>query len=591
MANGNDRYGGFNLRRGDEDGQQNNTPPTWGGAQQAAGNAQGGGGAQNQQPVAPNAGGQGANALNVPQHVRQLQEDLRELGFLIAPEPQQNVAAEFDRRTEWAVREFQIYAKMDNVAQEDTQSDAQRYVDRLAQVANNQQYNGPISGVVNQDTRAAIQHWLDNEWRCPVVIEAWNMQGGNRNNVHTENIWLHDEVNTAAPRMYARDFSYYYTLPQGRNNADLRVVGDWQQYLRWNGPRSIPPRHIWGEGEILPEDLVGTPWAQLGGAQQSTFRVVRAVSEVECLGFFDSVNSYDNAFVSVGPCHWTLGIAKAGGNGAVSDGELCGYLAYLREVDQGAFDEAFGDFGARPSTQWNNNGANLFSAGSRKYAGWLEHQVETGPAVGALQTQWQDLPTAANQNAEDEANYFKTWHWFYRFVMAGRTIDGYRERMWHMARVRLRDIRNVAWGQGVANVGGNPATIGDVFTSERATAMILRLHIRGPAWVVSGGNAGARLTGALNRAQNAQNQLAWNGDPSQWTDQHEAALIAGLTNELAANASQGVQDTVDYVRQWANSWNNNPRGYALNLQTVGNQLDDTRNSFDFDASDLPPAPP
>jgi hypothetical protein len=199
--------------------------------------------------------------------------------------------------------------------------------------------------------------------------------------------------------------------------------------------------------------------------------------------------------------------------------------------------------------------------------------------------------TQAAPEAEAEGDFLKHWHWFYRYVMAGRVNDGYRQRMWHMARVRLRDILAVTWGAGVANVGTRAPTIGDVFTSERATAMILRLHIRGPAWVVNGGNAGARLTGALARARAAQSGLGWNGDPSAWTDGHETALINGLTAELAANASAGVQQTVTYVRNWAGSWGGNPRGYTLPLATVGNTLDDDRGSFTLDAANLPPAPP
>ena len=39
----------------------------------------------------------------------------------------------------------------------------------------------------------------------------------------------------------------------------------------------------------------------------STYKVVRAVAEVEAIGFFDGINGYDNAFLSMGPCHWTMG--------------------------------------------------------------------------------------------------------------------------------------------------------------------------------------------------------------------------------------------------------------------------------------------
>lgn len=428
---------------------------------------------------------------------------------------------------------------------------------------------------------------------------GWTTESGTETRLVKESLWRHDDHNSANPRMYAIDWSGYYSLP-GTHSGEVSangasfprpiVVGDWQRYMRWNGPRSVPPRHTWSAGELMPESLTGSAWASLSADAQSTFRVVRAVSEVECLGFFDSVNSYDNAFVSVGPCHWTLGIANADGSGAVDNGELCGYLAYLREADAAAFDDAVGFFGIRPDKDWSGNGAPLFSSGSRKYSAWMERQVLTGTTAGGLSAPWRTMPQAAPRG-EPEGDYLKHWHWFYRYVMAGRVNSGYRRRMWHMARVRLRDIRAVPWGAGVAKVGAKAATIGDVFTSERATGMILRLHIRGPAWIVSGGNAGARLTGALTRAKAARADLTWTGNPSAWTNAHETALINGLTAELSANASASVQSTVTYVRNWANSWGNNPRGYALDLTTVGTELDAARGSFTLDQTGLPPAPP
>ena len=62
----------------------------------------------------------------VADHVQQLQQDLRDLGFLLVGNPD----GVLGRKTEWAVREFQIYAKMEYVAKEDT-SGAQVYLDRL----------------------------------------------------------------------------------------------------------------------------------------------------------------------------------------------------------------------------------------------------------------------------------------------------------------------------------------------------------------------------------------------------------------------------------------------------------------------------
>ena len=79
-----------------------------------------------------------------------------------------------------------------------------------------------------------------------------------------------------------------------------------------------------------------------------------------------------------------------------------------------------------------------------------------------LTTRWGDVFAAVSARlslSENEGNYFKTWHWFYRFVMAGRTVAGYRQRMWHMARIRLRDIMQTPWS-AAAGVPAVPAGTG-----------------------------------------------------------------------------------------------------------------------------------
>jgi len=557
LLEGDDRYGGFDLQRGDRD-QQDGDPPIWGGQPQPIG-----GGAP------------------FPPHVRNLQEDLRRLGFDLAGTPN----GIFGRHTEWSVREFQIYAKMDHVARENTASTATRLVDRLSQVATGiHRYTGPVSGVLNRATRAALRHWLANNWRCPVVVEAWNMAAGARTTLHQENLWLHDSMTSSAPRVFVRDFSDYYALPAGRNANDLRVIGDYVTYppTGHSGPRSVPPNHTWSEGEILPDSFVGVGLAALTAPQRSTFKAIRAVSEVECLGFYDSVNAYDNAFISLGPCHWTLGIVSGG---TVSEGELCGYLSYLRHADAAAFQSAIEFFGARVDENWVNagvaDGSNLWVAGQRKYAGWMALQDESG--------NFNRLPLD-----ENDGNYFKTWHWHYRFIMAGRTIVGYRRRMWDMARVRIRDIRDAPWGAGVAQVNaGTPtarnATIGDVFTSERAIAIILRWHIRFPGDIIAGGNAANRLRNALATARATAPGLTWTGAPNAWTDAHETALVQGLRQAVTARGNANLSNSINYVDNWPNwATGANPRGYAL-PGTIGN-LSEDRNSFDFDTAGLPPAP-
>jgi hypothetical protein len=98
-------------------------------------------------------------------------------------------------------------------------------------------------------------------------------------------------------------------------------------------------------------------------------------------------------------------------------------------------------------------------------------------------------PLTARHTHEE---WFRSAPWFYRFQMLGRTIPQYRRRMWDMARIRLRDIRSATWGAGVPAIpiGGGatrPATVGDVFESEKALAMVTRWQIWTPAEVITAG--------------------------------------------------------------------------------------------------------
>lgn len=282
MSNGPDLYGGFDLRRGDRDAG-GGAAARWGGVEQGAG--------------------------ETARHVEALQRDLDQLGFHLVG----GADGVFGRRTGWAVREFQLYARCEQVAREDVDSTAARYLERLSPVATGAaRYAGPISGVADAATRSALARWLAEDWRCPLVIEAWSRRHGRRHVLRAGNLWLHDELASATPRMYARDFSAAYDEPPPELLDDgLVTLGEFVPFLRWSGPRSQPPHHVWPAAEILPENLIGLAEERLDAAQRSTFNVVRAVSEVECLGFFDSLNAYDNAFVSAGPCHWTLGKARA----------------------------------------------------------------------------------------------------------------------------------------------------------------------------------------------------------------------------------------------------------------------------------------
>ena len=112
--------------------------------------------------------------------------------------------------------------------------------------------------------------------------------------------------------------------------------------------------HVWPEWEVLPETLTGRPFAALSGAERSTFRMVRTVSEVECLGYFDAFNAWDGAFFSAGPCHWTIGLDE-NGDGNTDDAELPAYFAYLNGLGGEAAEachDAFGVFGCGVTKAW-----------------------------------------------------------------------------------------------------------------------------------------------------------------------------------------------------------------------------------------------
>jgi peptidoglycan hydrolase-like protein with peptidoglycan-binding domain len=552
-------------------------------------------------PVTTSNGDQSYNTLRAPWYVRKLQEDLRELGFRLVNEPNGN----FGIATEWSVRHFQAYAKMQHTAQEDLRSRATRYVERLSQaeIPEEHRYTGPVCGVLNERTRELLQHWLDNKWRCPVVVEAWNVNGsGERTTIHeqNDNLWSYDSGPTGnqqtGPFIYARDFTEYYPLPEGRNREDLIVLGRRRTYLTTStGPVIDKPSHFWAQAELTATHLVGTGVRNLTAAQLSTFKAVRAVAEVECYGFFDSVNAYDRGFMSFGPCHWVLGFGdndSDNGDAAVERGELCGYLSYLRSADEDAFDDAMEFFGVRAHQDWGTNGSAIYNSSQRKYAGSLALQQadETWAQMGLVQENY---------------NMMRSWHWFYRFVMAGRTLEGFRRRVWHLARARIRDIRRSQWNgtntpdaQTVADIPiapaqrgspqqTRPATIGDVFTSERCMALLLRWHVKRPNDIVSQGRAGARVRDALQRARTAQRTLSWNTSPTTWGAEHEQALLDGLLAEAPDTNDGNLVETLDQVNDWPNYTGRTGRNYALTA-TMVTALSTARGSFSMDDADLPP---
>ena len=584
-------YGDHNLQRGDHDGNTaDDAPPRWGGVND---------------PPPPQGVAQtpmrSGGSLSIPGHVEQLQRDLRELGFAIVGQPD----GQFERLAEWAVREFQIYASMENVAELDvarlreltgnaTAGEAAHevaalgtaptpgppesyYVATLRRVVNTSRYTGPISGVVNERTRRAIEHWLGNDYRCPVVVEAWNMSRGQRTTTFANgvNLWHHNHLTSTAPRIFFRDFSGYYTYPATRDGNEYHVLGTYSNYSTYGGPASLVPGHTWrDEAEMMPEALIGPETTlevlqrDLAGATASTYRVVRATAEQECMGAFDSVNGYDDALVSLGPCHWTMGVLPQGG---YDNGELAGFLAYVLSRDEDEYLIAYGNYGLYPSDPWiGSNEGTLWNPGQRKYAGWIRtHADSTDPAQAPA-----DIARLTLVDRDPvEANYFKTWHWFFRWVMAGRTLDVVRHAMWDMVRLRLRDVLNIDINVQVGAVAV-VGTLGAVLTSEKAAAILLRWHIFRPAHV-----SGRSVRNSIAAGIRDNPRMDWSLPMAQWTDAHESALLT----RLLADANE-INPTQAALVEWPTYPGRTRRNYIL-----GNELgplSEERGSFVLDGAGI-----
>ncbi|WLD15121.1 peptidoglycan-binding domain-containing protein [Planctellipticum variicoloris] len=495
-------------------------------------------------------------------HVRQLQQDLVTLRFLNrAP------TGLFDIRTEWAVREFQTYAGLTKAART-TATGAEpvdfwsRYETRIL-AAEARLAAAEIHGVATTTTAACLQVWLRDKLRCPVVINCFRLDGNNRTDeVLAANLWAHDDHTEASGgRMFVRD----WTERPGASRDDWQVLGSYLTRPNFGGPGSQAGRHTLPSGAITPLHMVGVPADHLLASQKSTFRVLYAGSFPEIDGQLDAVNAYDNAFLSFGPCQWTTSPRPE--NGKHGKGELPGFLAWLKDQAASSYGNLMpgvevisGEKSAPTASdddvvQWTGGivrpGEQIYNMSQRKYEAYLG--ITASRRVGAANPPrfLRRLDTLVKPGTPagtyDELDLFRSWHWFYRFVLAARNDDAVRANVWTMARSRLRDIVMTPFPPGVLNsivdatVGRRAPTIGDVFQSELALAYLLRWHIRRPGHVVEDGRAGSRLIAAWRAAGLSTDITTYtDADESTLIDQIRAAMIP---NVASADALDKVRDT------------------------------------------------
>jgi hypothetical protein len=471
---------------------------------------------------------EGRKRTDIPGNpVRQLQTDLKSVGIGLIGKPDGGFG--FD--TECAVREFQIYATMPQIAHQP--QGAMRkilqksrglladpiYGEDFWDVPNTDKYTGEVNGVANDEVRRLLQKWKDNSWRIPVIVQAWTIKNGDRDKIFNKkgNIWKYNEVTAGAPRMYVKDLSGYYTFPAGKDPNSV-VIGDGAA----GGPEVRDANHSWNETEFVTEDIFGgLALSALTPGQQSTFKIIRTIANAEANGgFLDRINGWDSEFISYGPYHWTLKV-----------GEFPSFLAFLKARAPAAFRKAVGFFGVdithndtirtpvcRSNHDWNGDGQCFFMSGSQRKFAYGRFKIFRGTAQKTLD------PLDRNWG-----NYFRSWHFFYRFVMAARTIPEFRRLTYDFARMRVRHVMDIPINNfGFLDAAGNRVdpTIGEIFRSEKSFAMVLRIHVFRPAWIGNVSNQGNTLNRIL---RNAMNRIG-NYNFSAWTQREERILIEEMLN-------------------------------------------------------------
>ena len=451
-----------------------------------------------------------------------LQEQLLTLGFAIVGKAD-GVAGP---RTIQAIRDFQSYARMPRLARlKAVPPGGTRLIDRLEQVANPLPANRwpQINGARDDaPTLEALQFWIDNDLRCPLVVEV-------REYVETareprfeptlDNVWLYDDprINAYRERLLAgkepelgrarkasfdfRACDFTGPAPPATHWDGLSRLGTRDFLFGHVGGKAIKRRDLEDAMEVTVLGATGQTFAGLG-PQGLVFQAVRAVAEQECVGFFDSLNGYDNAFVSLGPCHWTLAL----GSGAAQRdaGELPALLAMAAGRDPDVQRSYLTPFGVGPKGVWANGAKGedfdaSFSA-TRNYVGYLAHLASPADPIRSVR----------------ELRWFATTHWFSRWMRLARGSAAFRRAQFDMARMRLRDVLQAPLG-GTGPYRNNK--IGELFKSQLSAALLLRLHVRYSGATDPTSRAWIGRAVALAEVT---------GPPSGWGQGQEDRLIEGL---------------------------------------------------------------
>ena len=231
-------------------------------------------------------------------------------------------------------------------------------------------------------------------------------------------------------------------------------------------------RGVFNAGQTSIVKFIGLNQSRFSGLSDSVLAVMSAVSLNE--GKYEAINTWDNAFLSVGIFQWTAGVGSEAG-------ELPAVLHRLQLAYPDSYDEYFGQHG-------------LQVAGVRERPGVAPR--------GYLELDNELLATAAQKES------LRTAAWAYRFWLAGQD-DNVREVQTRHAIDRIA----LFYHQDNRRIG--EFYVSDYVTSEYGVALLLDQHVNRP------GHVPRTLTNAVNELTE-ELDIA---HPETWGDTEEARLL------------------------------------------------------------------
>lgn len=482
-------------------------------------------------------------------YVSDLQRQLQGLGFRLARTsgPVADSPGVFGFWTAMAVREFQAYAALPTAAVDASQAgNPFSYVIQAKAAADVYPASQPISGVVNTTTAQLLQTWIQNKWRCPVIICGFSklptIQAGvfadptfAKSLMVVNNAWSAFDHLSAATVYCSLD----YTDVSGKMAAE--AIGRGHALLKKKRDSHIgglvaDARYSPASAAITPVTLIGKPVGQLSPEEAATYRVIHAVADCEVSARFDSVNGWDAQVLSFGPFQFTATAADK--SGRPQTGELPAYFAMLEAgsaAEQQAFFETLGALGISSDPDW----AAITPVASQRTL--LAHMAFQGPNDGTMadEAEFNIWPAVKEAKAP-----VREWHLFRRFVLAGRRSKTLQLAFWRFCRLRLRNLLATPWGTMDGYQWPAKVTLGDVFRSELAAAVLVRLHVKAP---------GLFATADAGKVVNTRDWLKYvirNFDyadktkpPAQWKLSDETPLLQALVDRLRqgdVEAGQGM---------------------------------------------------